>query len=142
LYFDPPESDIDIIRNAIENKKNEWSTKRSNSVDEHKYELLIKSIPDIEKVMLDPQARNNHANEIKKELYKDLDDTIASLSLKGYIESGEIHFLSNKFGFNEQTIKNRVKVEIRGKKQAKEKQEKPIIDRSLSNEIEENLIKS
>lgn len=139
LTFDPPETDTAIINAAIEKKRSDWSQSALISPNPQKFNLLIKSLDEIKKVMLDSDSRANHVNEVKKIEYAELDTYIALLSVKGFIERKEIEDLSKKFGFSKSTIEKRITVKIEENRGSKKSELKPEPDSSKMKEVEDNL---
>ena len=139
LTFDPPETDIAVINAAIEKKREEWQRQTLSSTNPQKYSLLISKLDEIKKVMLDQNSRLNHLNEINKIEFAELDDLLAQLSVKGYIEQKEIDGLSKKFGFNKNTIEKRITVKIIANQASKNRDSRQEPDSVIIREVEDNL---
>jgi hypothetical protein len=139
LKFDPPETDAAVINAALEKKRAEWSQLTLTSPNPQKYTLLLKDYEEIKKVMLDPNSRANHVNEISKIEFIELDNFLTQLSVKGYIERKEIDWLSKKYGFSVNTIEKRITVKIEEKQESKTPDIRKELDPVTIRQIEDNL---
>lgn len=111
LSFEPIEENEKKIIDAIEKKTLEWQNEAKNPKKQVAAKEKIAKIPDIKKVLLDPQLRKQEAEKailIKQEQEKDLKNELIIIQTKGYItpaELKEIHSKYKIYGFNEESIK-------------------------------------
>jgi len=67
LSADPPENDSKIIEAAIRKKQTEWSRVRNHPTKGIQAKLFLDLIPEIRKVMLNPELRKKEALKAKKQ---------------------------------------------------------------------------
>lgn len=66
LPFDPPEENEGTIRKAIEGKQSQWSRDQLKSFLKARASKNLEMIPDMQKVMTDPQLRRQEAKEARR----------------------------------------------------------------------------
>lgn len=100
LSFDPPETNEEIINNAINEKVKQWQNESKNPRKAMIAKDNMSKIPDIKKVMLDEKLREQEAQaakQYKKDKIKDISYEILILSTKGYILLDEIENILKKY---------------------------------------------
>lgn len=118
LSFDPIEENEDIISEAINKKRQQWQADMKNPRKQAQAKQLIASIPDIEKVMLDPEQRKKEALKAVESIEKhisDLKNEILLLSMKGFLTNDEYDALIKKYtelGIPEESIIRNVPVPV------------------------------
>ncbi len=139
LSLDPPQTDPDVIKEAIKKKKAEWSKLRNHPTKGLQAQKNISLISEIEKVMLDPQLRAQELEAAKgvikkgkESKYPEIDRHIDILMGKGYIAPEEIIKLANVHGLSQSDIQDRIN---------RKKQEKfGHIDRAISLRMDKGYI--
>src|SRR6056297_4322796 len=96
LSIDPPETDPAVIEKQIKKKKAEWSKLRNHPTKGLQAQKNISLIPEMEKVMLDPQLRAEELEAAKGAIqkgkenkYPEIDRHIDILMGKGFIAPEE-----------------------------------------------------
>lgn len=100
LSFDPVESNEEVIKNAIDAKREQWQKEAKNPRKQIQAKENIAKIPEIEKVMLNPSERKLEAEKAFKSVQKhvsNLKNEILLLSVKGNIEETEFNDLVEKY---------------------------------------------
>ena len=139
LSIDPPETDPAVIEKQIKRKKAEWSKLRNHPTKGLQAQKNISLIPEMEKVMLDPEKRAEELEAAKGEIqkgreskYPEIDRHIDILMGKGYIAREEAIKLANRHGLSENVIQDRIN---------RKKQEKfGHIDRAISLRMDKGYI--
>lgn len=115
LSVDPPETDPDVIRNAIQTKKIEWSRLRNHPTKGLQIQKYINMIPDIQQVMLDAALRQKEAAEAvhilqsgKETKITEIDGHIDILMGKGFISKEDIIRLAEIHGLDQSEINARI----------------------------------
>ena len=100
LSLDPPEADPDKIEAAIKKKQAEWSKLRNHPTRGIQAKQLIGFIPEIRKIMLDPDLRSKEAASAlnliakqKRSKFETIDRHLSIFASKGDITSPEIQKL-------------------------------------------------
>jgi|SRR6056297_378336 len=139
LSLDPPETNPEVIKERIKKKKAEWSKQRNHPTKGLQAQKNISLIPEIEKVMLDPQLRAEELEAAKGEIkkgkeskYPEIDRHIDILMGKGFIAPEEITKLAGVHGLPENEIQDR----INNKKQQKYGH----IDRAISLRMDKGYV--
>lgn len=114
--MDPPESDPGVIEGAIKKKQAEWSRQRNHPTKALEAKQYIGMIPEIRKVMTDPDSRLKEAREAVKYLenqeekkFSEVDRHISICMSKGYITKEEIVKLAKLHSIQEIQIRKRIK---------------------------------
>jgi hypothetical protein len=114
LPLDPPEEDPDAIEAAIKTKQSQWSRSRNHPTKGTLAQQYIGLIPEIRKVMTDPELRKKEAKAARKilreqerEKYAVLDRHLAILMSKGEITDAEIAGLAERHGISEDLVRER-----------------------------------
>ena len=114
LSPDPPETDPDAIEAAIKSKQGIWSRSRNHPTKGTRAQQYIGLIPEIRKVMADPELREKEAKAARKilreqerERYAVLDRHLAILMSKGDIADEEIAGLAEIHGISETIVRER-----------------------------------
>jgi len=139
LPIDPPETDAAVIEKQIRKKKAEWSKLRNHPTKGLQAQKNISLIPEIEKVMLDPQLRAEELEAAKGVIRKgkeskhpEIDRHIDILMGKGFISQEEIVKLANMHDSTQNEIQDRIN---------KKKQQKfGHIDRAISLRMDKGYI--
>lgn len=139
LSLDPPETDPDVIQKTIRKKQAEWSKLRNHPTKGLQAQKNISLIPEMEKVMLDPQLRAEELEAAKGEIRKgkeskfpEIDRHIDILMGKGFVAPEEISKLATKHGLAQSDIQDRIN---------RKKQEKfGHIDRAISLRMDKGYI--
>lgn len=101
IPFDPPESDINKINEAIAKKQAQWSRDLVNPIKKVQASLYLASISDIKKIMLDPISRCEEAAkavQIKNGQLCELDTRLTLYRAKGNsLSDDDLKLLLNKF---------------------------------------------
>jgi hypothetical protein len=139
LSIDPPETDSAVIEKQIRKKKAEWSKLRNHPTKGLQAQKNISMIPEIEKVMLDPQKRAEELEAAKGEVRKDkeskypeIDRHIDILMGKGFISHEEIVKLAEVHGLSQNEIQDRIN--------RKKQQKYGHIDRAISLRMDKGYI--
>lgn len=149
LDLDPSVQDVSIIEAQIKKKHLEWTKLYNHPMDGNKARQQVALLPTIRKVMTaDPAKRLELAQEARKiilqkqkEQYEQLDEAINMMSLRGYVQEGDILKLLKKKefkGLTEKEVRARIKVSIRKGETPKKKVIEPI-DTTIQKRIEGNL---
>jgi len=116
LSVEPAEKDTKVIEEALKKKQSQWSRYRNHPTKAIKAKQYIDMIPQIRKVMTDPELRQKEAVEAKKILgnketnkYSKLDRHLELLMSKGGMTKKEIAKLAKMHGIEENVIRERVK---------------------------------
>jgi fibronectin type 3 domain-containing protein len=120
LELSPTETDTSRIDAAIKKKQSEWSKMRNHPTKGGKAQKYLGLIPEIKKVMGDNALCQAEAKDAKilqdkaeKEKFKELDEYIRILSLKGKMLEKDVRQLAKEFkGIPEVDIRSRIKVPI------------------------------
>jgi hypothetical protein len=114
LPLDPPEEDAEAIESAIKSKQSQWSRARNHPTKGTLAQQYIGMIPEIRKVMGDPELRQKEAKAARKilrekerEKYAVLDRHLAILMSKGEIADAEIGELAKRHGISEEQVRAR-----------------------------------
>ena len=115
LSIDPPEMDQKRIDEAIRKKQSEWSKNRNHPSKAIYAKQCIGLIPEIRKIMADPELRDKEALEAKKILQKSKKDKFSKLDRhldirmsKGYITKEDIFKLAKLHNLGESDIRKRI----------------------------------
>jgi hypothetical protein len=115
LNIEPPETDHAIIEDTIRQKQHEWSRLRNHPSKGIQAKQYIGLMPEIRKVMLDKELREQEAIEAQKisrksklEKFTGLDRHIEIQLSKGYITDPEIQKLASFHRVSEGTIRERI----------------------------------
>lgn len=115
LPCDPPETDAQVIEDAIAKKQSEWSRLRNHPTKGLHAQKYINLIPEIRRVMTDEALRAKEAEaarEIsardKQDKYPEIDRHIDILMGKGHITPEEVHKLSKVHGLDKGEIQGRI----------------------------------
>lgn len=116
LSLDPPEENPEAIEAAIKAKQSLWSRSRNHPTKGTLAQQHIGMIPEIRKVMGDPELRRKEAQAARKilrererEKYAVLDRHLAILMSKGEIADQEIAELADRHGISEELVRARKK---------------------------------
>ncbi|AAK78454.1 ribosomal protein L32 [Clostridium acetobutylicum] len=150
LPIEPKEQDEEVIKNAINKKRSEWSKLRNHPTKAVKAKLYLGMIKEIENVMLKSEySRNEEWKRAIKEKrqkekikYNILDEAIKLLCSKGYIFDIEKETLKKKFmEFNEAEINSRIKVPVKIYEKSKKgkNNDENVLDTTRINKIQSNL---
>ncbi|MBW1899815.1 MAG: hypothetical protein JRI61_12270 [Deltaproteobacteria bacterium] len=100
LSIEPPEKDLNKIETAVKKKQTEWSRLLNHPTKGIKAKQFISLIPEIQKVMADPELREKEAIGAKKLLEKEnqykfltIDRQLSIFLSKGAVTSREIQEL-------------------------------------------------
>ena len=98
LPLDPPELDPNKIGAIIKTRTADWN-KKLNSPEGLKYKYYIEQVPNIKKFLLeDDNSSSNRQKEMEaacKAVSKQLSESIAVVSAKGFVTEGDIAKVSN-----------------------------------------------
>jgi hypothetical protein len=115
LNIKPPEADPSVIEAAIKRKQAEWSRLRNHPTKGMQARQNISLLPEIRKVMADPELREKEAQgareELKKKLeakYRAIDDTIRLFFSKGSVTAGEAEKIAAHHGVSAIVVQRRV----------------------------------
>ena len=115
LSLDPPEADPEVIDQAIQKKQIEWSRLRNHPTKATLAQQHISLIPDITKVMNDPELRQKEALEAhnillsrEKKKFIKIDRHIAILYSKGNITKKEKDLLAQLHSVPKSKINERI----------------------------------
>ncbi len=130
LSLQPPETDAEVIWEAIQNKKADWSRLRNHPTKGLQAQKNINLIPEIQRVMMNNELREKevlNALEIlkkgKESKFVEIDRHIDMLMAKGYIAKDEISKLAE--------MHNIALNEIQGRVTAKKNENFTRIDREI-----------
>jgi len=139
LSINPPETDAAVIKQTIKKKQAEWSKLRNHPTKGLQAQKNISLIPEIEKVMLDPQLRaeeleaaKNIIKQGKESKYPEIDRHIDILMGKGFISQEEVFKLANVHGLSQNEIQDRIN--------AKKQEKFGHIDRAISLRMDKGYI--
>ncbi len=114
LPLNPPEEDVEAIEAAIKSKQSLWSRSRNHPTKGTLAQQYIGMIPEIRKVMTDPELRQKEAKAARKilreqerEKYAVLDRHLAILMSKGEIADDEIAILAQRHEISENLVRAR-----------------------------------
>ena len=115
LSIDPPEKNPEIIEAAINKKRAEWSRYRNHPTKGIQAKQMIGLIPEMRRVMQDPQLREQEAkaaiDRIKKKLSKKFAEVDRHLEIqmsKGFITEEEIFKLAKLHGVKDTSVRKRI----------------------------------
>ena len=115
LSLQPPETDAEVIWEAIQNKKADWSRLRNHPTKGLQAQKNINLIPEIQRVMMNNELREKevlNALEIlkkgKESKFVEIDRHIDMLMAKGYIAKEEISKLAEMHNIALNEIQSRV----------------------------------
>lgn len=116
LPVDPPETDSNVIAETIKKKQAEWSRNRNHPTKGILAKQYIGLLPEIQKVMMDPELRAKEAAEARKILkertedkYTALDRHLSILLRKGSVTDQEVSKLSKIHQLDRKDILKRIK---------------------------------
>ncbi|MCD6224853.1 MAG: DUF1566 domain-containing protein [Deltaproteobacteria bacterium] len=116
LSINPPEDDQKIIELTIKKKQAEWSRFRSHPTKGLKAKQYIDLLPEIRRIMSDPELRKTEASNATKFLLKKagekfsvIDRHIAICMSKGFITDEEIFNLAKRHSVKANEIRKRIK---------------------------------
>jgi len=139
LSIDPPETDPETIKQRIKKKQAEWSKLRNHPTKGLQAQKNISLIPEMEKVMLDPQLRAEELEGAKRVIkqgkeskYPEIDRHIDILMGKGFISQEEVIKLANVHGLSQNEIQDRIN--------AKKQEKFGHIDRAISLRMDKGYI--
>lgn len=118
LSFNPIENNEEIIKEAIEKKREQWQKEAKNPRKQVQAKENLSKIPEIESIMLNPAKRKLEAEKAFHEQEKyvlNLKNEILILSIKGFITDEEFEQLINKyeqFSITKKEIENFINVPI------------------------------
>lgn len=122
LDIDPPEQDPAKIDAAIKRMQANWSRLRNHPTKGIQAKNYIGLIPEIRKVMSDPELREAEAREALKvsrekegEAFAEIDRHLALHLSKGYVSNQEITKLAELHHIEEDDIRARIKLMEEGK---------------------------
>ncbi len=122
LSLEPPETKDEVIWEAIQKKKAEWSRLRNHPTKGVQAQKYISLIPEIQRVMMNTELRQKEATDaiqlIKKgkdDKYREIDRHIDILLGKGYVEKEEIAKLAGMHGIAEDDIEGRIQLKLEDK---------------------------
>jgi hypothetical protein len=148
LDLDPNTQDPKDIEAAIKKKKLEWSRMRNNSNKSTLAKKLLDEINSIQELMKDEEKRKKEAEQARiillqkqKEQFKELDQALRMISVKGYVTKQSIQkLLKNKNfkGISIEMVEKRITVPIHEDAPNKKQQIKKL-DSSKYKSIKSNL---
>jgi len=116
LSIDPPETDPKKIANAIKKMQAKWSRFRNHPTKAVQAKKYIGMIPEIRKIMSNPDLRQNEAQEAKKqfkqkkeEKFSKIDRHISICMSKGFVTKEETFKLAKLHSIDESEIHERIK---------------------------------
>ncbi|MCU0599524.1 MAG: DUF1566 domain-containing protein [Desulfobacterales bacterium] len=122
LSLEPPETNDEVIWEAIQKKKAEWSRLRNHPTKGIQAQKYISMIPEIQRIMMYSDFRQREALDaiqiIKKgktDKYVEIDRHIDILLGKGFVEKEEIVKLSEIHNIDENEIKDRINLKLEEK---------------------------
>lgn len=140
LPFDPPETDMGKIEQAIQKKQQIWQQWTNNPKHRLIAQEYLNEIPVIQDIMLDSQKRTAEAQKAlteKNQIKKNIKNELEILAVKGFISEKDIHLICNKykcFQITEKDIQTLSKVPIH-KIESTSKWEMPVFDSKFKNLI-------
>src|SRR6056297_1173264 len=139
LSINPPETDAAVIKQTIKKKQAEWSKLRNHPTKGLQAQKNISLIPEIEKVMLDPQLRAEELEAAKQVIkqgkeskYPEIDRHIDILMGKGFLAQEEVIKLATVHGLSQNEIQDRIN--------AKKQEKFGHIDRAISLRMDKGYI--
>lgn len=122
ISIDPPEEDTDKIEKAIKSKQTLWSRLRNHPTKGLIAKQYISLLPEIRRVMSDPELRAKEAENAKTnmavsqdEKFSEIDRHIEIRMSKGYISEKEIVKLADMHSVGKEDIKKRIKLKLEQK---------------------------
>lgn len=116
LSLDPPEDRPEVIQKAIDSLRAKWSRFRNHPTKSLQAKKIIGMIPEIRRIMLDPELRREEARrateQLKKKLaskYSEVDRHIAIRMSKGFMTDEEIFKLARLHKMSEADIRARIR---------------------------------
>ena len=117
LSLEPPETNDEVIWEAIQKKKAEWSRLRNHPTKGLQAQKYISLIPEIQKVMMYQDHRQKEAIDAlqilkkgKADRYIEIDRHVDILLGKGFVDKEEITKLAQVHDIDEDDIKSRVRI--------------------------------
>ena len=117
LEIDPPEEDPQKIQDAIKRMQTTWSRLRNHPTKGLQAKNNIGLIPEIRKVMEDPELRMAEAEDARillgkrqGEIFAEIDRHLKLHKSKGYVTNQEIKSLSELHSIDEEEIRARIKI--------------------------------
>ena len=143
LPVDPPTSDPAQIRTAISRKKQEWTGQQDHPGKRALALVYLDMLPDMEEVLLDPDARKKEAGaaiEVLEEMRRRFEAELRILEGKGYLLPREVTAIATKYktyGVDQRMVYQLVKVPVsdRAPKQEEAEQEGEVLDRASAKAI-------
>lgn len=139
LSIEPPETDPEVIKQRIKKKQTEWSKLRNHPTKGLQAQKNISLIPEMEKVMLDPQLRAEELEAAKQVIkqgkeskYPEIDRHIDILMGKGFLSQEEVIKLATVHGLSQNEIQDRIN--------AKKQEKFGHIDRAISLRMDKGYI--
>ncbi len=124
LSLEPPETNDEVIWEAVQKKKAEWSRLRNHPTKGIQAQKYISLIPEIERVMMNTESRQKEAvaaiqilKKGKDDKFIEIDRHIDILLGKGYVQKEEVEKLAEIHGIDPQEIKNRINLKLEEKLQ-------------------------
>jgi hypothetical protein len=122
LSLEPPETNDEVIWEAIQKKKAEWSRLRNHPTKGIQAQKYISMIPEIQRVMMYSDFRQREAMDaiqiIKKgktDKYVEIDRHIDILLGKGFVDKEEVVKLAEIHNIDENEIKDRINLKLEEK---------------------------
>lgn len=116
LSLEPAEKDINVIEETVKKKQAQWSRYRNHPTKAIKSKQYIDMIPEIRRVMTDPELRHKEARDAKEILkeketdkFEKIDRHIGILMSKGNVSKKEAAKLAKMHGIPEPAIRERIK---------------------------------
>lgn len=116
LSLDPPETDPERIESAIAKKQAEWSRLRNHPTKGLQAQQSISMIPEIRRVMNDPDLREKEARAAKSASEQDkagklheIDSHLDILMGKGFVSKEEVTRLARHHEISEKDIQDRIR---------------------------------
>jgi hypothetical protein len=122
LSLEPPETNDEVIWEAIQKKKAEWSRLRNHPTKGIQAQKYISLIPEIQRVMMYSDFRQKEAIEAiqilkkgKDDKYVEIDRHIDILLGKGFVDKEEITKLAQIHNIDESAIESRINLKSEDK---------------------------
>ncbi len=116
LSVDPVEEDPQVIEEAIQKKQALWSKQRNHPTKGTQAQQYIGMIPEIRKVMSEPELRQKEAEEARKlllsrdkEKFIQIDRHLGLLMSKGKVSDKEVDALARFHGATPESVRERLK---------------------------------
>lgn len=116
LALEPPEESTEAIEKAIDSLRAKWSRFRNHPTKSLQAKQVIGMIPEMRKVMLDPELRKKEARrasqELKRQLkskYSEVDRHIAIRMSKGFMTDEEVFKLAKLHAMPDVDIRERIR---------------------------------